>query len=214
MINTVVMEQMPLRTQRMTREQKKAQTRERLIEAAQELFARKGFEGTAVDEIAEYAGYSRGAFYSNFANKNELMMALIEQGFDSDLAGIRSMETLRGTDALAAGYQTIGQAFYEHPSNLLWMLEFQLSVVRHPELRAAYVDQHRKLRDGVRHLLVQHLQREGHNDAQQRGEYADLFLVGLTGLSLLKLIYGDEIDPSLFKRFFATVVRGIGAEVD
>ncbi len=208
------MEPLPKRPRRLSREEKKAQTRERLIAAAQELFARKGFDGTAVDEIAELAGYSRGAFYSNFANKIELMLALIEEGFDSDLEGIRRLEALRGTDTLAAGYQEAGRAFYERPTNLLWMLEFQLSVVRHPELRPAYADQHRKLRDGVKRLVVQHLTRQGHHDPERYGEYADLLLTTLTGLSLMKLVYGDEIDPDLFGRVFKTVIRGIEAEGD
>ena len=44
-------------------------TRRRLIEAAERLFVRKGFDEASVEEISETAGYSRGAFYSNFDNK-------------------------------------------------------------------------------------------------------------------------------------------------
>ena len=94
------------------------------------------------------------------------------------------------------------------------MLEFQLSAVRHPELRKAYADQHRTLRDGVKRLVVRHLTRQGRRDPERYGEYADLFLTALTGLSLLKLVYGDEIDPNLFGRLFKTVMRGIEAEED
>ena len=51
----------------------------RLIEAAETLFIRKGFDDTSVDEITEMAGYSRGAFYSNFEDKDEVFLAVIDR---------------------------------------------------------------------------------------------------------------------------------------
>mgnify|MGYP006271741847 CR=1 FL=1 len=203
------MEELTPKRNRLTREEAKAQTRQRLIEAAMELFAVKGYEGTAVEELAKHAGYTRGAFYAHFANKEELMKAIIDQGFDSDLEGIRRMENLKGVDALASGYREFAQAFHDDPMNLLWMLEFQLSAIRHPELREAYAGQHRKLREEIRCLLTTHLDREGYDDPPAYGEYADLFLVIVSGLGLLKLIYGDEISPDAFERAFRAVMRGM-----
>ena len=50
----------------------------RLIEAAERLFIRKGFDDASVEEISEMAGYSRGAFYSNFDNKEQVFLAVID----------------------------------------------------------------------------------------------------------------------------------------
>ena len=50
----------------------------RLIEAAERLFIRKGFDDASVEEISEMAGYSRGAFYSNFENKEQVFLAVID----------------------------------------------------------------------------------------------------------------------------------------
>ena len=50
----------------------------RLIEAAERLFIRKGFDDASVDEISEAAGYSRGAFYSNFDGKEQVLLAVID----------------------------------------------------------------------------------------------------------------------------------------
>jgi AcrR family transcriptional regulator len=194
---------------RLTREEQREQTRQRLKESAMELFAARGYEGTAVEELAERAGYSRGAFYSNFANKQELMKAIIAEGFDSDIENLRRMESIEGTEELSAAYQQLAEAFYGNPENLLWMLEFQLSAVRYPGLRDAYAAQHRKLRDGIRRLLVTHLRRQGHDDAEAYQEYADLFLVILPGLGLLRLIYGEEIDSAAFARAFRAILRGM-----
>ncbi len=51
----------------------------RLIEAAETLFIRKGFDDTSVDEISETAGFSRGAFYSNFEDKDQVLLAVIDR---------------------------------------------------------------------------------------------------------------------------------------
>ncbi len=54
-------------------------TRMRLIEAAETLFIRTGFDDTSVEEISEMAGYSRGAFYSNFDDKEQVFMAVMDR---------------------------------------------------------------------------------------------------------------------------------------
>ena len=64
---------------RLTREESKEVTRMRLIEAAERLFVRKGFDDASVEEISETAGYSRGAFYSNFDNKEQVFLAVIDR---------------------------------------------------------------------------------------------------------------------------------------
>ena len=64
---------------RMTRAESRQQTRERLLAAAAELFAERGVNGASVEQIAERAGYSRGAFYGNFTDKHELAVDLLKQ---------------------------------------------------------------------------------------------------------------------------------------
>src|SRR5437016_14256616 len=64
---------------RMTREQSKANTRERLLAAARRVFASSGFHGASVEEIASMAGFSTGALYSNFDGKEDLFLVLMER---------------------------------------------------------------------------------------------------------------------------------------
>jgi AcrR family transcriptional regulator len=73
---------------RLTREESKELTRLRLIESAERLFIRRGFDDTSVDEISEMAGYSRGAFYSNFDNKEQVLLAVIDRRRPKALDGI------------------------------------------------------------------------------------------------------------------------------
>ena len=58
-------------------------TRRRLIDAAESVFVHKGFDAASVDEISEKAGYSRGAFYSNFDDKDQVFLAVIERRWPS-----------------------------------------------------------------------------------------------------------------------------------
>src|SRR2546428_7362860 len=64
---------------RMTRAESQAQTRADLLEAAARVFKRHGYERASIAEIADEAGYSHGAVYSNFDGKDDLFLALYEQ---------------------------------------------------------------------------------------------------------------------------------------
>src|SRR4051795_9106879 len=66
-------------TQRETRAEKQARTRAELIATAATVFAQRGYEGASVEEIAEEAGYSHGAVYSNFDGKADLFLAVLEE---------------------------------------------------------------------------------------------------------------------------------------
>jgi AcrR family transcriptional regulator len=62
---------------RLTRKEKQAETRRRLLDAAERVFLRRGLQGSSVEEIAAEAGFTRGAFYSNFDSKDELFVELL-----------------------------------------------------------------------------------------------------------------------------------------
>lgn len=62
---------------RLTRKEKQAQTRERLLDAAERIFQREGLATASVARITAEAGYTRGAFYSNFESKEQLFVELL-----------------------------------------------------------------------------------------------------------------------------------------
>jgi len=69
-----------MKRERLTHVQRREQTRERLLEAARIMFLKKGLTATSVEDIAAAAGYTRGAFYSNFGSKPELLIELLWSG--------------------------------------------------------------------------------------------------------------------------------------
>lgn len=70
---------------RLTREQSQALTREKLLASATEVVGRDGYSGATVERIAEEAGFSKGAFYSNFSNKEDIFLQLLERNAGGDV---------------------------------------------------------------------------------------------------------------------------------
>ena len=64
---------------RLTRAERQRQTRRALLDAAARVFVRRGFQASSVEEISAEAGYTRGAFYSNFESKEQLFIELLHE---------------------------------------------------------------------------------------------------------------------------------------
>lgn len=125
---------------------RRAQTRERLMSAAATVFAERGVIGASVEEICEAAGFTRGAFYSNFADKDALVLALIEAGVQAQyaaaeqaLAGLAEAAPDLGPEALVAQALSRFDAF-GRPSRegVLVQQELLLHAARVPALREPY----------------------------------------------------------------------------
>jgi AcrR family transcriptional regulator len=122
---------------RLTREQSKAATREKLLDAARQVFARRGFHGAAVEEIAAAAGYSTGALYSNFNGKEALFLALMDREVERHAQEVADAVGLRATvSERAAGGADFWMSFIERESELLLLfMEFWAYGVRDPNVR-------------------------------------------------------------------------------
>jgi TetR/AcrR family transcriptional regulator, transcriptional repressor of aconitase len=76
---------------RLTRDESRALTRAKLLESARRVVAREGYERASVDLIAENAGFSKGAFYSNFASKEEIFLEVLQQHAQADVPEIEQL---------------------------------------------------------------------------------------------------------------------------
>lgn len=112
--------------QRLTREESRAQTRERLLGAATALFSERGVNGASVEQIAERAGYSRGAFYSNFDDKQELVLALLEQRTRRDYDEVKDLGN--EGDSLAARMEALRTWHRERAQHLQSWLTLRIEL--------------------------------------------------------------------------------------
>ena len=121
---------------RPTRAEKQIQTRAQLIDAATRVFARRGFQAATVEQIAEHAGYSHGAVYSNFAGKEELFLAVFEQYMSQRIDEVAQASEVEGTfpeRARAAADQWMAR-FGEDRETFLLHLKFMIHAARNPQL--------------------------------------------------------------------------------
>src|SRR5437899_10644674 len=72
-------------TEALTRREKQQRTRKSLLQAAAKMFCKHGLEGASIDEVAQAAGYTKGAFYANFKSKEELFLVMLDEKFAEEL---------------------------------------------------------------------------------------------------------------------------------
>jgi AcrR family transcriptional regulator len=138
-------------TTRLTREEKKARTRERLLQAARTVFARRGFAASSLDEVAEEAGLTKGAVYSNFANKEDLVLAVLDDAFDRRMDAVMSQVDLH---APLEEQARLGGAVYMAISDEeRWLellgLDFITYAARNPEFGARLTARHRESLESI-----------------------------------------------------------------
>lgn len=78
-------------TKRLTRQESRDLTRQQLLDAAQKLVAEQGLSATSVEDIAKEAGFTRGAFYSNFSDKNALFIELLRRDHEQSIRDFESL---------------------------------------------------------------------------------------------------------------------------
>jgi AcrR family transcriptional regulator len=145
---------MPLR--RMTREQRKANTRERLLDAARSVFASSGFHGASVEEIASVAGFSTGALYSNFDGKEDLFLVLMEREIEEHSREIAEAVARRTSVAERAvgGARQWMTMIEREPELLLLFMEFWAYGVRDPQVRPKVAARFAQARELLTRLIA------------------------------------------------------------
>jgi AcrR family transcriptional regulator len=134
-------------TTRLTRSERTALTRRELLEAAERRFFEHGYHGTSLDDIADEAGYTKGAVYSTFGSKAGLFLAFLDEFNERRLSEARALMSEHGTgeELLAAlARQPVDQ---DNARFLLVAIEFWTHAAREPELLQAFAARHRHLRE-------------------------------------------------------------------
>jgi AcrR family transcriptional regulator len=202
---------------RLTREQSKANTRERLLAAARSAFAESGFHGASVDEIASRAGFSTGALYSNFDGKEDLFLVLMEREIEEHSREIaRAVAQRPSVSERATGGARQWMTMIERePELLLLFMEFWAYGVRDAEVRpkvAARFAQVRRLltkliEDGVREFELELAQ-----PAEQLAVAVDALADGIARQKLADPeAVPDELMGTVLSLLFAAATRPAAA---
>jgi AcrR family transcriptional regulator len=179
-------------SRRLTRRESRDATRARLIAAAEKVFTRFGFEASSVERIAEAAGFSRGAFYSNFQNKDELFIAVLNK---RRLAISRALgEIVRREPNVAKRLRAVRDWYVHQEQQKQWIVletEFTLRAVRNRAVKARLAELRRQELKTYSTLVAQHFSQIG-RPAVDRPETIALSLMAIVqGLGRLSLINTD-----------------------
>jgi len=202
---------MTARPNRETRAERQARTRAELLATAATVFAQHGYKGASVEEIAERAGYSHGAVYSNFAGKADLFLAVFEEymaGRARELAATQveldeSAPLELRARALADQWM---ERFAADRESFLLHMEFIAHAGREPELAERFGTRSAALREAIAGYIAHYQEQEG---VEAPLSPADLALVlrslGI-GLAVEALVSPSAVREDLYGDFVELLV--------
>jgi len=191
--------------------------RQELLSAAADVFAERGFHDASIDEIAERAGYSKGAVYWHFASKDDLFLALIEERVDRP-----TREMIELLQSAPAELDMAPEASRRFATLLAaqrdWLLldnEYWSQAVRDPDLRRSYAKRRRELRAALGSALAA---RAGTLGAPQIGidpeRVATAIMALSIGLAQQALVDRRAVPADLLGETIVLIYRGLLASTE
>jgi AcrR family transcriptional regulator len=196
---------------RLTRAEQQAQTRARLIDAAAKVFARRGFRAASVEEIAEEAGYSHGAVYSNFDGKADLFLAVFEDYMAERVRELAETQAALPGDAplevraRALADQWMDRLARDRESVVLHM-EFIAHADRDRELARRLGTRSSAMREAVSRYITQYQEEAGVELAMAVDDLALILRALGIGLAIESLVSPDAVRHDLYGDFVELLV--------
>lgn len=195
---------------------RRAATRDRLVDAAITVFAEKGVLGASVEEICEAAGFTRGAFYSNFTSKDALCVAVLDRQMADQMTALKkalATVDIGGTGDIDSLLPAALEVFFaSRPTGRDWVLtgqELRLHAARSPELAEAYRDSHRRATGAVASAISQALATLGY-ELTVTGPEAVGALHAVHDHAMLGHLLGlDTVDGDVEVRLLGTLLRAL-----
>jgi AcrR family transcriptional regulator len=199
---------------RLTRKEKQAHTRECLMHSAAKVFAARGLEQASIDEVAEDAGYTKGAFYANFKNKEELFLAMLDERFAKRIEDIEEVVASDGNAAEKArrGGDQFVRMLAADPEWERLFFEFSAYAARDDEFREELVTRYRAMRSKIAAALGADAHAAGKEHTALPLEAVALMLCIMgNGFALEKLLEGDDVADDVYGTMLTVFFAGLDA---
>jgi AcrR family transcriptional regulator len=198
---------------RTTRKEKQAHTRACLMHSAAKVFARRGLQQASIDEVAEDAGFTKGAFYANFKSKEELFLAMLDERFTKRIEDIERVIAGEGSTAQKA--RRAGDNFVQMLSaDREWerlFFEFSAYAARDDDFREELVTRYRAMRDRIAAALKAHSEEAGKETTLPFDQVALMVSVMGNGFALEKLLEGDALPDEFYGTMLMVFFAGLDA---
>jgi AcrR family transcriptional regulator len=195
----------------LTPDKRRELTRRHLLDAAATEFARQGFHGTSLDAVAAAAGFTKGAVYSNFENKADLFLAVLDDRMVQQaeiLTDEISDASVPASAHLANVQRTVSELLLDEEWTALW-LEFLLYAARNPDARARLVDIRRRQRVAVEAMIEGEYRRRGAKPDYPVPLLALISTALFDGLDIERLIdpatASEDTQDAILAFLFATI---------
>ena len=171
--------------QRLTRQESRLETRTKLLESAAQLFAKGGYEGASVDLIAESAGYSKGAFYSNFESKEAIFLELLDAHKWREIDALAQLlaQDVPASELISLIRNSESSRISDFDFGLL-SAEFQLQACRDKTFAKTYTKLHRTHVGTMAGLITKLFAKLDRTPPSEPKDLADIIMALTTGLSL------------------------------
>lgn len=193
--------------QRLSRQESHAQTRERLIDAARRRFVQHGFGGASIRDIAEEAGYSQGAFYSNFTSKEAVLLELLRRHMAEEAATLGAI--LKQPEAAGDILSVLERWAVTLDADVDWSmlaLELQLHAQRSPAFAAESGPVFVAYRRELGRLVAALFKRLGRRPATDPAELASAFMALAHGLALQRVGAASDTTGRMIMVFLRAVI--------
>ena len=172
---------------RLNREESQARTRSLLIAAARDEIVKKGFAQASVRDIADAAGFSQGAFYSNFPDKEAILLELVQRHQVEERAKIETALSHAPGDAAKAmaGIEKWAATVNSDPGFAVLAIELQLQALRSPSFAQGYNELNRKHRRALGAMVARLFELFGKKPPADPVEIAAAFTALGRGLALM-----------------------------
>jgi len=179
---------------RLSRAEQNDRNRALLLAAARRVFLERGYYAATLDQIADEAGFSKGAVYSRFASKADMFLALLEDRIAERAAqNARLAGEVAGTGNFAALLDLAERAERGAPGWRLLVTEFRVHAARDPELNRRYAALHAQAVDGVAQIFAEVSKGDAKDLPLPPRQLAELWLTIETGRALEQIA-----DPDAF----------------
>ncbi|MFG3114615.1 TetR/AcrR family transcriptional regulator [Streptomyces sp. NPDC048197] len=198
---------------RPTRAEAKARTRRLLLDAAARTYARKGFAAASVEEIAEAAGFSIGAVYSNFGSKERLFVELLKERASQQVSRATEImaEAQHGDDPVPALGRLLANAADKDPDFAPLQAEFWLYAVRNPPLLETLAEELRGPRSELASLMAKALNHIGAPETVSADAVATIAMALFQGLLRQRRIDAASVPDELLGQAMRWLFAGIAA---
>lgn len=193
--------------ERWTKERRAEHLRQLLLDAAEEVFARKGLTGAALEEIADTAGFTRGAIYSQFGAKEKLFLAVVDRqrqrfldGFAEVMASFRRLDDV-DIDGLADRWRELSSG----PDRAALGYELTLYLLRNPEARARVADQRLETIRALGEFISKNVARIGGVLTIDADTLARVILAANDGITLDSHLDGQD----LYRPYLQLVISSV-----